>query len=413
MPSTDPLAQPPLQASTEPLAHRHDVALLDLDGTIYLGPRVIGGAAAAVATARAEGMRMSFVTNNAARTAGQVADQLCALGIPCRSDEVVTSAQAAAQVLHGLLPGGSAVLVVGGAGLTEAVGAAGFEPVERSDVGPRAVVQGWSPDLSWALLAEGAYALAAGLPWVVTNTDPTLPTPRGMAPGNGSFVDLLAQVTGRQPDVVAGKPAPPLLQRAVVTSSATAPLVVGDRLDTDIEGAHAVGLPSLLVLTGVTGPRALLEAEPNHRPTFVSADLSGILTLHPGVTAAGDAWSCGLSVASLGPPDAGGSHVLSLRRTVAVPTGGPAATLLPPGEPSDLADLADLADVADVSVVADHAILDDLRACCTAAWAAADSGRPWHPAPGLLDHLDSSLPRRLVSSGGSEASADPAGTHPA
>jgi glycerol-1-phosphatase len=389
MPTAEPSTGLPLLASPGPLVLRHDVALLDLDGTIYLGSEVIAGAAATVAAARGQGMRMSFVTNNAARTAAQVADHLSALGVACSPDEVVTSAQAAAQLLQALVPAGSPVLVVGGPGLVEAVGAAGLQPVERADAGPRALVQGWSPDLSWALLAEGAYALAAGLPWVVTNTDATLPTPRGTAPGNGSFVELLARVSRRHPDAVAGKPAPPLLQRAVRASAALTPLVVGDRLDTDIQGARAVGLPSLLVLTGVTRSAALLAARPHQRPTFVSTDLAGILTSHPAVTGAGDDWTCALSVASLGPPDAGGSHVLTLRR---VGAGEPDAGPRPPAAP---------------------AVMDDLRACCVAAWAAADSGRPWHPAGGLVDHLDSLVPDSRVSQAGSAASAGPAATRPA
>ena len=110
------------------------------------------------------------------------------------------------------------------------------------------------------LLAEGAYAVTAGLPWLASNLDATIPTPRGIAPGNGALVQVIAGATGRRPDAVAGKPETPLHDEAVRRTGARRPLVVGDRLDTDIEGANSAGVPSLLVLTGVAGPADLVQA---------------------------------------------------------------------------------------------------------------------------------------------------------
>jgi hypothetical protein len=146
--------------------------------------------------------------------------------------------------------------------------------------------------VDWWQLAEGSYAVNAGLLWVATNTDLTIPTARGIAPGNGTLVQAVRTATGQDP-VVAGKPELPLHREAVARTAAHDPLVVGDRLDTDIEGAVRAGSPSLLVLTGVTDPAALLAAPPPRRPTYLAADLRGLVQRHPGVTRSEDGFRCG------------------------------------------------------------------------------------------------------------------------
>lgn len=296
-----------LLASEQPLSSTFDVALLDLDGTVYVGAEAVPGAPETVEAWRRAGGRAAFVTNNASRTPSTVADHLTTLGVACAPEEVVTAAQAGAALVARRVASGAKVLVVGGAGVREALSEVGLQPVASMSEGPVAVLQGWTPELAWPQLAEGAYALAAGLPWIVTNTDLTLPTARGIAPGNGSFVALLAGTTGRSPDEVAGKPAAPLLEQAVERTGALRPLVVGDRLDTDIEGATTVRLPSLLVLTGVTDLAGLLGAAPARRPSYLSTDLSGLLRAHrepqPQSSAREPAWSCGGWIVSASSPD--------------------------------------------------------------------------------------------------------------
>ena len=283
-----------LQASQAPLIDMFDVALLDLDGTLYRGTHVVPQAPEVVAALRKAGARPAFVTNNASRPPAAVVEHLSALGFTCDVTEVMTAAQAGAALVAARVPPGSAVLVVGGSGVRQALLERGLRPVDRADNGPVAVLQGWAPDLSWTGLAEGAFALAAGLPWIVTNTDLTLPTDRGIAPGNGSFVALLATVSGRSPDAVAGKPMTPLLEQAIAKLSAQRPIAVGDRLDTDIAGAGAVSVPSLLVLSGVTDLRALLQAGPTMRPTVLAGDVTGLLRAHRGAQISADGtWSCG------------------------------------------------------------------------------------------------------------------------
>ncbi|MGH3276321.1 MAG: HAD-IIA family hydrolase [Streptosporangiaceae bacterium] len=301
------LAPPPparaaaLPGSERPLCAAYDVALLDLDGVVYLGGHAVPGAAGALAEAVRAGMRTAFVTNNASRSPSRIAAQLTGLGVPAAAADVVTSAQAAARLLAQRLPAGSPVLVAGGTGLRIALRERNLRPVSTAADRPAAVVQGYSPDLGYGLLAEAALAIRAGAWYVATNADTTLPTPRGRQPGNGALVQLIVTATGVQP-VVAGKPEPPLHAEAVRRTGARHPLVVGDRLDTDIEGAVRGHADSLLVLTGVSRPAEVVLAAPQCRPTYLARDLGGLLTSHPAVTQVerGD-WACGGWTARLAP----------------------------------------------------------------------------------------------------------------
>ncbi len=284
-------APPGLRGSSEPLSAAYDVALLDLDGVVYLGGTAVPGAAAALEKAVSAGLRLAFVTNNAYRTPAAIAAQLTGLGVPASPQDVVTSAQAAAGLLSERLAPGTPVLVIGGAGLRAAIRERALRPVTVAAARPAAVVQGYSPDISYANLAEGALAVQAGALFVASNADRTLPTPRGRQPGNGALVQVIATATGIQP-LVAGKPEPPLYAESVRRTGARRPIVVGDRLDTDIEGARRVGADSLLVLTGVSQPADLLLAPPGQRPAYLAAGLTGLLEPHPEVTAVNGGYGC-------------------------------------------------------------------------------------------------------------------------
>ena len=251
----------------------HDALLLDLDGTLMHGSRPIPFAAEAVETARARGLHVVFATNNASRTPQQAAAHLATVGVDAEPSEFVTSPQVASRLLAERLEPGAHVLVVGGPSLAEEIRTVGLEPVSADADSVVAVVQGWSPDLDWARLAEGAYAIRRGALWMATNVDATLPTERGLAPGNGSMVAALRHATGVEPDV-AGKPEPGMFTVAAQDAGSRRPLVVGDRLNTDIEGANRAGMDSLLVLTGVDTIATALHADPVRRPTHILADLS-------------------------------------------------------------------------------------------------------------------------------------------
>lgn len=279
--------------SSAALNQAYDTALLDLDGVVYAGGEAIGHAVESLAEARAGGMHLAYVTNNALRTPDAVAEHLTELGVPADPSDVITSAQAVARLAAGQLPPGARVLLIGGEGLRVALRERGLVPVESADDGPAAVVQGYGgPDMTWGRFAEASYAIRRGLPWFASNTDLTIPGARGIAPGNGAAVEVVRIATGAEPQV-AGKPLPPMHRETVLRTGAERPIVVGDRLDTDIEGAFNGGVDSLLVLTGVTDGAQLLAAPPRHRPTYVDRDLRGLLTGQPEVTPAGEAYRCG------------------------------------------------------------------------------------------------------------------------
>jgi glycerol 3-phosphatase-2 len=261
-----------LSPAERPLDQTYDLAALDLDGVVYVGDHAVPAAVEGLEAARRQGMRLAYITNNASRPPAEVATQLRRLGVPAEESDVVTSAQAAARLVARQVPEDSRVYVIGGAGLHEALRERGLEPVVRIGDDPAAVIQGYGPDMPWRQVIDGAILVKEGLPWVASNMDLTVPTSRGAGPGNGALVNLVAEYAGRRPQV-AGKPERPLFEETLARVGGERPLVVGDRLDTDIDGAHNVGWDSLLVMTGVTTVHELASLPAAARPTYVGADL--------------------------------------------------------------------------------------------------------------------------------------------
>jgi glycerol-1-phosphatase len=285
-------APAPLSACDEPLASRYDVALLDLDGVVYVGPDPVPDAPDNLRKAAAAGMRIGYITNNASRPAAVVAEHLSSFGLDVAAEDVVTSAQAAAKLIAAEFPKGSPVLVVGGQGLYDALEEYGLNPVHTSDGSPVAVVQGFHPDVNWVMLADGAHAINEGAKWYATNLDLTIPTAGGMAPGNGTLVQAIRAAVDVDP-IVAGKPERPLLETSIERLGAERPLMIGDRLDSDIEGANAVGIASLWVATGVHDAHDLARAPKDQRPTYIAAGLGALAEKQPGVTVEGSRHTCG------------------------------------------------------------------------------------------------------------------------
>jgi len=260
------------------LVARYAAVVCDLDGVVYRGPTAVPHA---VEVLGGLDVPVLYATNNASRSPSDVASHLRDLGLACTPDAVATSSQAGAWLLADRLAAGSPVLAVGGAGVSVALAEAGLRPVLPADAACTpvdAVLQGYGPAVTATDLAEAAYAVEGGATWVATNTDGTLPTDRGVAPGNGSLVAAVERAVGHPPHLVAGKPAPPLylLCAGRLDLPVDRVLAVGDRLDTDIEGAVAAGMDSLLVLTGVDDLRACLAAPPQRRPTWVAPDLRAL-----------------------------------------------------------------------------------------------------------------------------------------
>jgi len=280
-----------LGASEQPLAEAYDLGMLDLDGVVYIGGEAVPGAADRLARARGAGMRLAFITNNASRPPEKVAAHLRDLGVHADETDVVTSAQAAARVLRDRFGEGASVALLGGQGLDLALRAEGLVPVAVGEAAA-AIVSGYGPDVLWRDIMRAAVLVRDGLPWVASNTDLTFPSAYGEAPGHGVLVGLLRDFSGVQP-IVAGKPERPLLAETIRRVGGQRPLMVGDRLDTDVEGAVNAGCDSLLVMTGVSGLDELVAVQAGRRPTYVAADLGGLLEPHVAPTEQGTAAQLG------------------------------------------------------------------------------------------------------------------------
>lgn len=323
------------------LISRFDALLSDLDGVVYAGPHAIPGAVESLLRLADLGVGLGYVTNNASRTPAQVAAHLRELGAPAEDHQVVSSSQAAAELLASLLPAGAAVLITGSPALAHEIELVGLKPVHGAEDKPVAVVQGFNPGIGWKDLAEASYVVAGGALWVATNTDMSIPQARGIAPGNGTLVAAVAAAT-RQTPLVAGKPEAPLFHAAAKRLSAERPLVVGDRLDTDILGGNKAGFATVAVLTGVDTLETILAAKTDERPGYIIHDLTELYEPYPDVESDDGTYRCGDATAS--------------------------------------------ADGNGIRVSGDKASLDSWRAACAAWWAThPDAAEPTAPELEWLD----------------------------
>ena len=262
------------------LVDEFDAVVCDLDGVVYTGSLPVRHAVDAL---NALSVPVVYATNNASRTPGQVGDRLRALGVRVEDDRVLTSSLAAGQELARTVPLGSPVMAVGGEGVSASLRSVGLDPRVPSDGGGVvAVVQGYGPDVTAADLGAAAAAVRRGARWIATNEDLTLPTEAGPAPGNGSLVAAVRNAVDVDPEVI-GKPHPPMYQLAArrLGVAIDRVLAVGDRLETDIEGAVATGMDGALVLTGVHGIGDAAAAPVQRRPTHVLEDLRGLAAPYP------------------------------------------------------------------------------------------------------------------------------------
>lgn len=271
-----------MSRDSQSLLSQYRALICDLDGVVYRGPLALPGAIEALNAVVAADVGLVFATNNAARSPGVVGEHLQLLGLGPTGWSVVTSAQAAATFLASRLAPGATVLAIGGAGVGKALVEVGLAPINASELSEttrvEAVVQGAGLGVNWRDLTEVAYAVQAGAIWVATNLDATIPTSRGIAPGNGAFVGAVRTATSVVPHAT-GKPAAALfdLARTRLGTSHSQTLVVGDRLDTDIEGAQSAALDSLCVLGGACTLEDLAFAPVELRPTYAAFGLAGVL----------------------------------------------------------------------------------------------------------------------------------------
>jgi glycerol 3-phosphatase-2 len=284
-----------------------DAVLADLDGVVYAGAQALPHAVDSLNRA-GETRRLGYITNNASRRDATVAEHLRELGLDrTQPDDVVTSPQAAMRLVRERIAPGATILVIGGDGLVFEIEKAGYVVTRSADDSPAAVVQGFTPEIGWLQLAEASYALATpedegGIPWIATNTDWTIPQARGIAPGNGTLVSAVHTAVGRLA-VVAGKPERPIFDEAVARFGARHPLFIGDRLDTDIAGAQAADIASVLVLTGIDRPKHVLAAPTTSRPTFILGDLRELHEPYPATRVQGDVTTVGGASVRIDGPD--------------------------------------------------------------------------------------------------------------
>ena len=287
------------------LSEAFSLALLDLDGVVYRGGNAVEYASEAISNAQNHGMFIEYTTNNSSRFQSVVAKQLESFGLKVEPWQIITSSVVAARMVARHVPKGSKVLVLGAEHLRQEVQRVGLELVDSCEDNPKAVIQGWYPQMTWQEMAEVSFAVEHGAKYFVTNRDLTIPRELGIAPGCGSMIQAVINATGVEPIASAGKPESAMYDEArfLVASNAKHDdaeyakytekdesgnpvisvensLAVGDRLDTDIEAGTRGGYDSLLVLTGVTDPRMLMLAPKHLRPSFVSKDLRGLNESH-------------------------------------------------------------------------------------------------------------------------------------
>jgi HAD superfamily hydrolase (TIGR01457 family) len=256
------------------LVDRYDAYLFDLDGVLYRADSPVEHAAEAVGRLRELGWPVAFMTNNSARTPSQVAEKLLSVGIRVSADEVVSSAVVTAEMLRER--GIEDAFVIGEDGVLEALGRARIRVLGPDAVEAEAVVVGWDRGITYDKLRTAALLVERGAALVATNADPSYPAPDGLWPGAGALLAAVVATTGAEPLVV-GKPQAPLFEAACRRAGGKVPLVIGDRLDTDIAGAVALGLDSMLVFTGVSTPEDLARGDV--RPTYVGADLRALFVV--------------------------------------------------------------------------------------------------------------------------------------
>jgi glycerol 3-phosphatase-2 len=257
---------------------RYDALLIDLDGVVYRGEEPVPGAAEAIDALRQAGARLVFLTNNSSRTPEHVAEKLSRLGVRAGRSEILTSALATAAMLRSEAEPPRTAYVIGQRGIREALEGIGVRLVDGTAGPVDAVVVGWDSTVDYDRLKTGALLVQRGARLIGTNPDGSYPAPDGLWPGAGALLAAVVATTGVEPTVV-GKPAAPMFEAAASVAGAAHPLVVGDRLDTDVSGAAALGWDSMLVLSGASRESDLPSA--SALPTYVASTIGGLLAPVP------------------------------------------------------------------------------------------------------------------------------------
>lgn len=260
-----------------PLVRRYDHVLLDLDGCVWVGEEAAPGAPEAVAALRHAGVGLAFVTNDARQSGEDFVRKLWRLGLQASLEEVVTVGGALQHLLAERFSGGGRAFVIGSPAVFRHVGDAGLRIVNGTDLATRAdvVVVAGHDAFDYAELRDATQAVLRGAHLVGACRDATYPMADGPWPGSGALLAAVEYATGRHAETV-GKPDAGIFRTALDRLGPGSALVVGDRLDADLAGAHAAGLDAAIVLTGVTD-RAAAEAATDPRPVAVAESLGALV----------------------------------------------------------------------------------------------------------------------------------------
>lgn len=248
--------------------------IADMDGVLWRGNKPLPGLVPFFELMEAARLPFILATNNSSKTPDDYVSKLASMGVNTLTPQhVITSGTATVNFLLKEYPIGADVHVFGGDGLKHLIQDAGFSLVENNaDV----VIVGYDIHLNYDKLKQAALNVRAGARFISTNPDKTFPTPEGLAPGNGSLTAAIEAATDTAPTFI-GKPHAPMFQTALErmgTDPATT-LMIGDRLNTDIEGAHALGIETVLLFSGVTAPEALITSE--IQPNFAFETLHDVV----------------------------------------------------------------------------------------------------------------------------------------
>jgi 4-nitrophenyl phosphatase len=251
--------------------------LIDLDGVVYTGRLPIPGAAEFLAEARRRGLKFLLVTNNSTASPEMVAERLAGMHIDVAPEEILTSAQAAVAYVKTQAAPGTPVRIIGETGLRHAAEEEGFHIVDDGDGACDWVIAGLDRTFNYEKLTGATRAIIRGARFVASNADALLPIEGGQVlPGAGTIVAAIQTATGVTP-VVLGKPEPGLFEHGLRRLGNLQPdqvAMIGDRLDTDVDGGRRAGLHTILVLSGVTSAAEAASANPP--PDAVVADLASV-----------------------------------------------------------------------------------------------------------------------------------------
>lgn len=260
-----------------PLVDQYKAFIIDLDGVVYLLHDPIPGSSEAIRKLQEKGSSFVFLTNNSVATPEQYVERLAGFDINVEPELIVTSSQAAGVYLdRNYETAGKTALAIGENGLISVLKSRGIEVLDPADCdAPDFVFVGWDRHFDFEKLKAAVVAIRRGSVFIAMNRDATYPTPHGLLPGAGTMVAAVSTGAGRDPYVV-GKPNPFIIELALermgVAKGET--LVVGDRLDSDIEAGIAAGVDTLMVLTGISSREEIEET--GVRPTHVRDDLKAL-----------------------------------------------------------------------------------------------------------------------------------------